>query len=133
MGNHFGITKLVVADLEKAAAFYAEVFGVKERIRVQAVITGRPVDEIVYEPTAPGSGALVLLQYADASEPACGETILGFQTDDIEGLFARGLAAGGSVAEPIYEAPEHGVRLGFLADVEGHLIEVYEPLVTSEA
>lgn len=133
MGNRFGVTKLVVADLEKAATFYTDVFGVKEQFRVQAQITGRTVDEIFYTPRSPGDVALLLIQFADATESTTGEVILGFQTDDIDALFARGVAAGGSVADPIREETEHGIRVGFLADVEGHLIEVYEPLATSGA
>ena len=45
---------------------------------------------------------------------------------DIDVLFARALAAGArSVLEPA-PSPEPGVRFAFLADPEGHLVELVE-------
>jgi hypothetical protein len=54
--------------------------------------------------------------------------IPGFVTDDIGGVFARGVAAGGSVAQAPSDMPEHRHRVGFLADPEGRIIEVAQPL-----
>ena len=58
--KHFSFTKLVVADLELSAAFYTDVFGLQEQYRVKAAIGGRAVEEILFEPTAPG-GLMILL------------------------------------------------------------------------
>jgi predicted enzyme related to lactoylglutathione lyase len=128
MTTHFGFTKLVVHDLETCAAFYTSVLGVEEQRRVQGAVAGRPIEEILYGATAPGGASFILLRYLDSSAPAQDEVILGVWTDDIRALFDRGVAAGGSVPQPIAENPEHGVHLGFLADPEGHLIEVVQPL-----
>jgi predicted enzyme related to lactoylglutathione lyase len=36
--------------------------------------------------------------------------------------------AGGSIMQPIVDMPQHGVKVAFVRDNEGHLIEVVEPL-----
>jgi predicted enzyme related to lactoylglutathione lyase len=128
---HFGFTKVVVADLELCAAFYSEVFGLKEQYRVHDEIAGRPMDEILYETTAPDGGAFVLLRFADATKALAGGVLTGFVTDEIDTLFARAVDAGATVAQPVHDAPEHGVRVGFLADPEGRLIEVVQLLEAS--
>lgn len=126
--NHFGFTKLVVGDLERCAEFYASVFGLREQYRVHADIGGRPIDEILYEATAPGGGSFVLLRFADSPQATSAGVITGFVTDEIDALFDRAVAAGATVVDAVHESPEHGVRVGFLADPEGRLIEVVEPL-----
>jgi len=125
---HFGFTKLVVADLEKSVAFYRAVCGVKETGRVDAAIAGRKISEVLFAPTANGGATLVLLAFHDAPKPASGEVILGAITRDIDAFFARALAAGGSVVEAAHEMAELKIRVGFVADAEGHLIEVVQPL-----
>jgi lactoylglutathione lyase len=127
MTNHFGFTKLVVHDLDASAAFYTAVLGVQEQRRIHGDLAGRPLEEIVFGATAPGGGSFILLRYLDSVAPSRDEVILGVWTDDIHAFFDRGVAAGGSVAQPIADRPEYGVHLGFLADPEGHLIEVVQP------
>ena len=128
--QHFAFTKIVVADLDASGAFYSEVFGVDEQYRVDAAIDGRPIEEILFQSTAPGGASLVLLRFADTPEPPAGSVIVGFVTDEIDAVFTRAVAAGGSVVDPVHESPEHGVRVGFLADLDGHLIEVCQMLAT---
>jgi predicted enzyme related to lactoylglutathione lyase len=126
--EHFAFTKFVVADLEASAAFYTDVFGVQEQRRVKDDIGGRAIEEILFESTAPGGASFVLLHFADTPEPATGSVIGGFLTDDIDELFPRAVAAGATVVEPPHDAPEHGVRVGFLADRDGHLLEICQLL-----
>jgi catechol 2,3-dioxygenase-like lactoylglutathione lyase family enzyme len=126
--NHFGFTKLVVRDLEKSAAFYKSVCGLTEQARVTAEIGGRPISEILFNATGSGAGTFVLLAYLDEPKPAAGELILGFTTTDVAAFVERALAAGGSVAEEPISQPQHGVKVAFVRDVEGHLIEVVELL-----
>ena len=124
----FGFTKLVVVDLEAAATFYEAVFGVEEQHRVHSAIGGRPIEEIICAAADPGAATLVLLRFTDQSSPSNSELILGFITDDIDALFERALAAGGAVVHTVENRPEHGVKVGFVTDPEGHLIEVVELL-----
>lgn len=128
-GNtHFGFTKLLVDDIERAADFYKEVCGLSETARVDAIINGRPISEILFAPTGQGAATFVLLKFLDAPKPTNDEVILGFITDDIEAFCARADAAGGRITQPIADNPEHGVKVAFVTDVEGHLIEVVELL-----
>ena len=124
---HFGFTKLLVTDLEASAAFYTSVFGLKETARVTSAIADRPIDEIIFSPTGAGAATFVLLRYGDVSAPASEEVILGFITDDLPALVARAVSAGGSVVQEPYDNVEHKVKVGFVADNEGHLIEVVQP------
>ena len=130
MSAHFGFTKLVVADLDAAAAFYTTVFGFTEIGRVSAAIAGRPIDEIMYAPTAPGGSTFVLLRFADQATPAQHEVILGLIVTGLDACFARAVGAGGAVAQAPVDMTDHGMRVGFLTDPEGHLIEVVEPLAS---
>jgi predicted enzyme related to lactoylglutathione lyase len=128
MTSHFGFTKLIVGDLDKSAAFYESVAGLTRQARIDAVIGGRPISEIVYEPTASGGAGFVLLSYQDAPTPAAGEIIVGFVTKDADGWIARARAAGGAIVEAPTDRPEFGLRVAFAADPEGHLIEIIQPL-----
>lgn len=123
---HFSFSKLLVEDLEKTAAFYQAVCGLVEQQRVDASINGRPIREITFLPTYPGGGSLTLLQFLDATKPQREELILGFTTSDIEAFIDRVRCAGGRVTDPIREMPEHHLRVAFVEDVEGHLIEIVQ-------
>lgn len=125
---HFSCTKLVVADLEKACAFYKSVFGLTEQNRVNAAIEGRPISEIMFNPTAPGGANFVLLAYTDTLTPALSESIVLFITPNLAGLLEKVRIAGGQVVDEMRDMPEHGVKVAFVRDVEGHLIEVVQLL-----
>jgi lactoylglutathione lyase len=127
-GEHFGFTKLVVSDLEASARFYSDVFGLKEQGRVRAEIAGRGIDEIMFAATDSGGAMFVLLRFDDQSAPSANEVILGFICPDVDDVVARATAAGGGVAQQPTAQPEHGVKVGFVTDNEGHLIEVVELL-----
>jgi predicted enzyme related to lactoylglutathione lyase len=129
--SHFGFCKLAVQDLERSAAFYRVVFGLVDGARVtrdKSASSGGPIDEITFCCTAKGGPSLTLIKFLDRNSPPLGETILGFHTDDIDALVERARFAGGALARPICDLPDHGVRVGFVADPEGHLIEVVSRL-----
>ncbi|MDD3798823.1 MAG: VOC family protein [Novosphingobium sp.] len=123
---HFGFTKLLVEDLDKTAAFYKSVCGLEETARVDAKIGGRDISEILFAPTADSAATFVLLKFLDAPKPTNDEVILGFQTGDIDAFVERALAAGGAVVDPVWNNAEHGVKVAFVTDCEGHLIEVVQ-------
>ena len=124
----FGFTKLIVGDLEKSAAFYKSVCGVVEQARIDDVLDGRPMSEILFNPAAPGGPTFVLLTFHDAPKPAASEVILGFITPDLDAFLDRARAAGGTVVEEMGSRPELGVKVAFVRDIEGHLIEVVQML-----
>lgn len=118
--------KLVVHDLEKMTRYYTEVFGLKELQRVIADIAGSPVEETILG-TDDGEPQLVVMTWTDRPGPSAGEVIVGFWTTDIAGVFARAHEAGGQVLEePRVRTDAGGLRVGFVADPEGHLAEVIE-------
>jgi lactoylglutathione lyase len=125
---HFSFTKLVVDDLEKTHSFYTSVCGVVEQFRYESAIGNRQISEICYAPTAAGGGAFTLLQYIGARKPENGELILGFTTNDIDAFVTRAEAAGGRIADPIRSMPDLNLRVAFVEDCEGHLIEVVQML-----
>ena len=125
---HFGFTKLQCADLEKCAAFYTRAAGLVEQTRVNTDSGGRKLSEIIFQPTAPGGASFVLIHYYDSPKPVVGELILGFQTSDLAAFVARALEAGGSVVREAWEITEMKIRVAFVADPEGHVIELVQPL-----
>ena len=128
MTSHFGFTKLVVQDLEGTAAFYKDVAGLVEMARIQDTVGDRQIDEILFNATGEGGATFVLFKFLDRDAPAQDEVILGFQTSDLEAFVERAQKAGGNVVQPIEVREAHGVKVAFVTDPEGHLIEVVELL-----
>jgi predicted enzyme related to lactoylglutathione lyase len=126
--KHFAFTKLVVVDLDAAEAFYTSVFGLTPTHRVHSEIGPRPIDEVMFAATAPGGSTFVLLRYTDLQAPSNDEVIVGFVTDDVDALCERAVQAGGAITREPRDMAEHGVRVGFVTDPEGHLIEVVQQL-----
>ncbi len=115
--------KLVVADADETAQFYCEVFGmVKTRTLDLA-----PLVEVFLEwPDNPFQ--LVLVSYKQQVELRHGNTWgpIGFETDDIDGLTARALAAGAKVKIPAGTIDD--LRYVILESPQGHEIELIQPL-----
>lgn len=124
----FSGTKLLVDDLEATGRFYKAVCGLTEVTRVRAKIGGREIDEILFNFRGEGPPNFVLLKFVGAPRPTCDETINVFITEDLPAFVARALEHGGTLVDPPYDNPEHGVKVAFVKDVEGHLMEVVELL-----
>lgn len=129
-GSHHGMTymfaKTLVADLEKMAAFYEAVLGLIPFQRHQDTMLGRPISEIMYQASYPGGPAFTMISYTDGNPPPPGEAVQGFVATDLAATCARALAHGGTVPEPIKELPEYGIKVAFILDPEGHILEVIE-------
>lgn len=128
LDTDFMFTKLNVHDLDTATAFYASVVGLVEMTRVEAVIDGRPVTEVVYMPTYEGGPMFILARFHDVSAPAKGELIMGFASQDLDAFVTRAQQAGGKVIEAPREIPGAGMRVAFVADPEGHVLQVTQML-----
>jgi predicted enzyme related to lactoylglutathione lyase len=129
MNSAFSFTKLVVHDVEKLAAFYREVYGLHAVNRVRERIGSEAIDEIMLSPDPKAAfGSLVLLKFVDRPPSPCGESILGFTTDDLPALLDKVRAAGGGVHAAIKELPELKLRVAFATDPEGHLAELVQIL-----
>ncbi|MCP3733478.1 VOC family protein [Sphingomonas sp. RP10(2022)] len=123
---HFGFTKLVVHDLDRQAGFYGTVFGLTEMARVSAAVNERAIDEIIYQPTATGGATFVLWKWRDRDDAPGDGVILGFQVESADATVAGAIAAGGTIVETPRDQPDYGVRVGFVADPEGNLIEIVQ-------
>ncbi|MBW2423177.1 MAG: VOC family protein [Deltaproteobacteria bacterium] len=125
----FVFTKLVVDDVDAMADYYCTVFGLHRgtRDRFDDGVGGEPIDEIALT-AKPGEkyGALTLLKFTQRPAVKEDETILGFTTPDLSTLLERVQRAGGDILGPIKEYPDHGIRVAFARDPEGHLNELVE-------
>lgn len=88
--------------------------------------TGGPIREITYLPTAEGGGSLTLIKFLNAAGPVKGESILGFVTTDIVAFLQRATENGGAITQAITDMPDYGIKVAFIEDPEGHLIEVVQ-------
>jgi len=116
-------TKLIVADLEKMAAFYQQAYGLEEIERIQSAIGTDPIHEIMLGKAGELTGVLVLLEFLEKPPPEQGEVILGFVTEDVEAVYAQVLACGGGIHAEIKQEPDSPYKVGFTTDPEGHLAE----------
>jgi lactoylglutathione lyase len=123
-----GFTKLVVDDLDKVAAFYGSVCGLVEEGRGEDQIAGHPIQELYFKSDPPGTGTFTLTRFVDAPARSKPGVILGFVTDDINAFVERAQAAGGGVEQEAHPRPEFGVKVAFVTDTEGNLLEVVELL-----
>lgn len=117
------MTKLVVADLERAKTFYEAVCGVREAQRIKGVVDGGPITELIMEAATPGGATLVLFHYHEVAAPPPGACVLVFNTDDVAAFVARAEQAGGSVTQATTHLPEFGLSYALLRDPEGHVLE----------
>lgn len=129
-GSNFGMTymfaKTFVADLAAMARFYEAVLGLIPFARHQDMMLGRPISEIMYQASYPGGPAFTMISYTDGNPPPPGEAVQGFVATDLAATCERAIAHGGTVPQPIREVPEYGIKVAFILDPEGHVIEAIE-------
>ncbi len=124
-----GFTKLIVEDMDKMSAFYSAVCGFEEEARADDQIAGRAIREAYFRSDPPGTGTFTLTKFREESRPTGINTvILGFVATDIVRFVDDAQAAGGKLVEPLQTRAEHGVKVAFVEDLEGNLIEVVELL-----
>lgn len=122
-------TKLVVDDLDAMADYYCAAFGLHRGLREQFDdgVGGESIDEISLVAN-PGEqfGAMSLLKFMNRPAAKNDEVILGFTTPDLSALLERVQRAGGTLYGKRKEMPDHGIRVAFARDPEGHLVELVE-------
>lgn len=121
--------KLVTHDIEELAPFYIEAFDFKIEYRVTSDDNPEwALDEILMHNANDEGTTLVLLSFHNRPVAGPGGLILGMRVMDIEATLEKVMAAGGSLSRPLKEMPEHGVRVAFVEDPHGTLIEIIEML-----
>jgi uncharacterized glyoxalase superfamily protein PhnB len=123
----FSFTKLIVDDEERMVAYYHEVYGLNaiQRVQGESGAAGEPFREIIMGPgdAISPEESLVMFKFTGRAAPRDQESILGFVTEDLDALVGRIKANGGKLVGPIRAMPEHGIRVVFATDPEGHLSE----------
>ena len=120
-----------VADLDRSIAWYEAAFGfaVLHRGRVPE---GTPIAMLR---TAGGAGVeLFELEVRPDPNwagpiPALEQGVVHFGLDvpDVEAAFTRAVTAGGRPVWPPRDAPVSGIRIAFVADPDGNLVELIGP------
>ena len=118
-------TKLVVTDLDKSAAFYSEVLGATQAVRLKSTMNRRPMDEVILKFPNGDFLPLVLIKYLDGGTATHEQVVIVFFTDDIDALIDRVERNGGRVTER-RDDPKHRARIAFWYDPEGNLVETVQ-------
>ena len=114
------VAHIVVQGAERATAFYTEAFGAQEVSRIPV-----PDGRLMSVQLRIGGGLLHLAdefpEMGVLAPPAIGGTpvVLGLEVDDAEAVFARAVAAGAQVRQPVGDT-FWGDRHGQLDDPFGH-------------
>jgi len=101
---------LMVQDMNRALAFYRDVFGLEVNTRSEHW------SELSY------GDAIVALHSGGKDEER--KTGLSFQVKDLEGICQRVVDAGGSVISEPASRPGEPIQLARLRDTEGNLFDV---------
>lgn len=115
--------KLNTPDMERALAFYRDAFGFAV---AQSFDEPEFVEHIMELAGQQGGPSLLLVWYKDGRDvtPGLGHGPVGFQTDNIEKLFAQVAAAGASALLPITAMGP--VKFAMLRDPDGHELELVQ-------
>jgi uncharacterized protein len=130
------IVTLAVADLERALAFYREVFGLES--------PGVVADQYAGDDVTP-AGAVVMFKLSEGTTlalyprtelakdakvplgaPKSGEFSLGYLVSsrtEVDDLLGRAGSAGATITDLAHDRP-WGIYSGYFADLDGHLWEI---------
>jgi lactoylglutathione lyase len=123
---------LAVAGLEAAAAWYCDVFGLVRELTFKVDALDLSIEMLIHPVFGyrlellhrPGSTAG--RKPATPAEAALREGYghVAFDVSDLDGAFDRAVARGARPVMPPGPSPEAGVRMAFVADPEGNLVEL---------
>lgn len=127
MSAKFAFTKLSVSNLERSAAFYAQVGGYGTDVRLHEEMFGRRFSEILLTAEG-GMSGLILMSRVRGEDAPNTDVVLGFSTNNAHGLLDAIRDAGGSVVVPATDRTHDGRKIvvGIGSDPDGHLIEVVQ-------
>lgn len=120
-----GMVSYRVANIERALAFYVDVLGMRERMRLDGMGDGER--ELVLE--FPGSpGAVVMLMWNDnfsrPYEVGTGYNRLTILVSDVRAALRHVVAHGAPVLIAVTEA--NGVHFAIVSDPDGYMIELLQ-------
>jgi glyoxylase I family protein len=127
---------LAVADLGAAAAWFCDVFGLVPELTLTVDAIELSIEMLIHPAFGyrlellhrPGTGAGADPDGKPASPAAAalraGYGHVAFDVTDLDGAWDRAVARGARPVMPPCPSPEPGVRMAFVADPEGNLIEL---------
>ncbi len=127
--HHVGLS---VADLERAKKWYADVLGMTEGFAFElpefgvrgCFMAGHGTRVELFERA--GSGGGICGQHPPEALLTRGYGHVAFATPDLDATFAGLLARGAEAVWDPRRSPEPGVRMAFVADADGNLVEFIE-------
>jgi lactoylglutathione lyase len=129
--DHVGLS---VAGLEAAAGWFCDVFGLVPELSLRVDAIDLSIEMLIHPEFGyrlellhrPGSDGQV--KPADPAQAARREGYghVAFDVADLDGAYDRAVARGARPVMPPCPAPEPGVRMAFVADPEGNLIELLD-------
>lgn len=128
MIKSYAFTKIIVEDLVAMERFYCDTLGMTLRTRIEVDTPGYAIREAVLVVGDPNGTLLNLVQYLDRPCPAPGEAVVGLFVDDMDAFIAAASAAGGTIVTPPTLVPEHQLKVAYVADPEGHMLELLQHL-----
>ena len=132
VGVRFDHVGLTVADLAAEASWFCDVFGLVSELSVRVEALDLSIEMLIH----PGLGYRLELLHRPGStaggKPANpGEAALrhgyghvAFDVTDLDAAYERAVARGARPVMPPGPSPEAGVRMAFVADPEGNLVEL---------
>jgi len=131
--DHVG---LAVADLGAAAVWYCDVFGLVPELSLRVDAIDLSIEMLIHPAFGyrvellhrPGTSAGVSGQPANPAEAAlrAGYGHVAFAVADLDAAYDHAVAWGARPVMPPCPAPEPGVRMAFVADREGNLVELLD-------
>ena len=127
---------LAVADLEAAAAWFCDVFGLVPELSLKVDAIDLSIEmlihpafgyrvELLHRPgTGAGAGSGPKPAHPAAAALRAGYGHVAFDVADLDGGYDRAVSRGARPVMPPCAAPEPGVQMAFVADPEGNLIEL---------
>jgi len=111
--------KFTVSDLPAMQSFYEKAFGMTQQKRLD----NPGSTEVILTGPSPGAD-LALVFYKDGRKVALGNANgpIGFYLQDVDGVYAKAMAAGGVSRSP--PRTGGGARVAIVSDPEGHDIEL---------
>jgi len=123
---------LAVADLAAARSWYCAVFGLEPELTLRVDVLDLSIEmlihlehgfrlELLHRPGSVGAG-----KPADPGEAALREGYghIAFDVTDLDAAYEQAVSRGARPVLPPGPSPERGVRMAWIADPEGNLVEL---------
>lgn len=119
----FAAAKLKVSDIDGLERFYTSALGLAVTARIEEGEGPSHIRE-VFLAVGHAPAQFALIKYVNQPLPPPGEAIVALAVNDLDAAIAAVVAHGGSDLTGPIEVPAHNLRLAFVADPEGHQIEL---------